>query len=168
MGWSPSSEVDPVISMLDSNSLHWHSWSDVEWSIDVETELFVHSLGLNCWGLINVYNLPFLVSSTVTLVSNNWLSFSIFSSWYIKNFTVLDVDELFSSELEDLPPLWVGSLDLHLLATTIALDVPWLVVDLSLDGQWSLIEPPNLSLLSVSSLNNHVSVVDNFEVSSGT
>jgi len=25
MTWSPSSEVDPVISMLGSNSLHWHS-----------------------------------------------------------------------------------------------------------------------------------------------
>jgi hypothetical protein len=30
------------------DSLHWHSGSNVEWSIDVETEFFVHSLSLNC------------------------------------------------------------------------------------------------------------------------
>jgi len=134
MSWSPSSQVDPMVSVHGYDSLHWHSWSNVEWSIDIESEFFILTLGFNLWSLVNIDNLPFLVSSTMVLVSNNWLSFSVFSSWYIKNLGVLDVDELFSSVLEDLPPLWVGALNLHLASTTIALDVPWLVVDSGLNG----------------------------------
>ena len=37
MSWSPSSQVDPMVSMHGDDSLHWHSRSDVEWSIDMET-----------------------------------------------------------------------------------------------------------------------------------
>jgi len=40
-----------------------------------------------------------------------------------------------------------------------------LVVELGLDGECLLIEPPNLSLVTVWSLDDHVSVVDNFKVS---
>jgi hypothetical protein len=168
MSWSPSSQVDPMVTVFGSNSLHWHSWSHVEWSVDIESELFVHSLCFNFWSLINIDNLPFLVSSSVVLVNNYWTSFSIFSSINIKDLTVLDVNELFSSILEDLPPLWVGSTNLQVFTSTIAYDVPWLVVDLGLDGQWSLIEPPDLSLLSISSLDNHVSIVDDLKISSWT
>jgi hypothetical protein len=64
--------------------------------------------------------------------------------------------------LEDLPPIRVSSLDFHFASTTIALDVPWLAVDLGLDSQRSLIEPPNLSFLRVSSLDDQVSTVDGF------
>jgi hypothetical protein len=40
-----------------------------------------------------------------------------------------------------------------------------LVVDLGLDSQRSLIKPPDLSSLSISCLDNHVSVVDDLEIS---
>ena len=45
VSWSPSSQVDPMISVHGDDSLHWHSRSDVEWSVDMEAEFFVHSLG---------------------------------------------------------------------------------------------------------------------------
>jgi hypothetical protein len=40
-----------------------------------------------------------------------------------------------------------------------------LVVELGLDGQRLLMEVPDLSLSSISSLDNHVSVVDQIKVS---
>jgi len=40
-----------------------------------------------------------------------------------------------------------------------------LVVDLGLDGERFLIEPPGLSLLAILCLDDHLSVVDSFEVS---
>jgi len=105
MSWSPSSQVDPMVSVHSNNSLHWHSRSDVEWSVDIEAKFFIHSLGFKLVGFINIDNLPSLVLSVMALVSNYWLSFSIFTSRDIKNLLVLDVDKLFASVLEDLPPL---------------------------------------------------------------
>jgi len=105
VSWSPSSQVDPMVSVHGDDSLHWHSRSDIEWSVDVEAEFSILSLGIKLFGFINIYNLPSLVSSVMALVSNNWLSFSIFTSRDIKNLLVLDVDKLVASILEDLPPL---------------------------------------------------------------
>jgi len=124
MSLSPSSEIDPVVSMHGNNSLHWHSRSDVEWSIDMEAEFVVESLSLKLFSILSVDNLPSLVLSVMALPDDNWLGFSIFTSFNIKDLIVLDIDKLFTSVLEDLPPLRVGSLNLHLLATSIALDVP--------------------------------------------
>jgi len=105
VSWSPSSQVVPMVSMHGNDSLHWHFGSDVEWSVDVEAEFFIESLGLKIFSIISVDNLPSLVLSIMTLPDNNWLSFSVFTSRDIKNLVVLDVDELFTSVLEDLPPL---------------------------------------------------------------
>jgi len=80
MSWSPSSQVDPVVSMHSDNSLHWHSRPDVEWSVDMEAKFFVQSLGFNLISFINVDDLPFLVSSVVALPDDNWLSFSILTT----------------------------------------------------------------------------------------
>jgi len=41
---SPSLEPNVVSSVAFSNSLHWHSGSKIEWSIDVETEFLIESL----------------------------------------------------------------------------------------------------------------------------
>jgi hypothetical protein len=71
----------------------------------METEFFVESLGLEFVSFININYLPSLVLSVVALVSNDWFSFSIFTSFNIKYLLVLDIDELFTSILEDLPPL---------------------------------------------------------------
>jgi hypothetical protein len=70
----------------------------------VEAEFFIHSLGFNLFSIVNIDNLPFLVLSIMALVDYNWLSFSIFCSINIKSLVVLDVDELFTLVLEDLPP----------------------------------------------------------------
>jgi len=166
VSWSPSSQVDPVVSVHSDNSLHWHSRSDVEWSVEMESRLGINSLGSDISSIISVSNIPLLVELSIVISDSNSLSFNILSFvWDFNNLVVLDVNELFTSELEDLPPLRVGALDLHLASTTIALNMPWLVVDSSLDCQSSLIEVPDLTSLSISGLNNHVSVVDHFKVS---
>jgi hypothetical protein len=166
MSWSPSSEIDPDIWVHGYNSLHWHSRSDVEWSVDMETEFFVESLSLKLFSIFKIDYLPSLVLSIMNLVYNNWLCFSIFITFNIKSLFVLDVNKLVTSVLEDLPPLWVSSGNLNLCWSTIADNVPWLVVNLGLDCQTSLVEPPDLSLFAVSSLNDHVSIVDDLKVSS--
>jgi hypothetical protein len=61
---------------------------------------------------------------------------------------------------ENLPPSWVGWPDLHVLCFTRALDIKWLVVVSGPDGQRLLMEVPDLSLSSIWSLDDHVSVVN--------
>jgi hypothetical protein len=68
--------------------------------------------------------------------------------------------------LEQLEPSRVGAPDLHVSGSTCALDVPRLVVVSSPDGLGLLVEIPDLGLSSVGSLDDHVSVVDQVEVSS--
>jgi hypothetical protein len=67
--------------------------------------------------------------------------------------------------LEDLPPVRVSAPDLNVCRFSWWFDVKWLVVQSSLDSQRFLIEVPFLSLSSVSYLDDHVSVVDEVEVS---
>jgi hypothetical protein len=105
MSWGPSSQVDPMVTVHGGNSLHWHSGSHVEWSVDVEAKFLIHSLGCNLFRILDIDDLPFLVLSIMDLVDDNWLSFNIFCSRNIESLIVLDVDELFTSILEDLPPL---------------------------------------------------------------
>jgi hypothetical protein len=38
---SPSSEINIVSPNTLSNSLHWKSWSDIEWTVNVESEILV-------------------------------------------------------------------------------------------------------------------------------
>jgi hypothetical protein len=96
----------------------------------------------------------------VSSPNNNSLSFSIFTTWYIKHLLVLDIDEVFTLVLENLPPIGVSAVDLHILVTSIWLDVPWLVVVSGSDSQGLLMEVPSLRFSSVSSLNGEVSIVD--------
>jgi len=105
MSWSPSSQIDPMVSVHSNDSLHWHSRSDVEWSIDMETLVLIDSLGSNITSIFNIGNIPFLVSLSIVVGNSNWLSFNISS--FIRDFNnlvVLDVNKLVTSELEDLPP----------------------------------------------------------------
>jgi len=57
---------------------------------------------------------------------------------------------------EELPPVRVGACDLHFIASTIALNVPRLVVGLGSDCQGLLMEVPFLSVSTISDLNNKV------------
>jgi hypothetical protein len=71
----------------------------------MESEFFIVAFGWNLLCFIKINDVPSLILSVMNFMSNNWLSFSIFCSFNIKSFAVLDVDELVSSILEDLPPL---------------------------------------------------------------
>jgi hypothetical protein len=101
---SPSLEGHLGVSVHLSNSVEWKLRNDVEWSVDLETELFVKSLGF-CLNSVNINNLPSLVGTIVSLMNNNFLSFNIFTSTNIKAFSILPVDKVFVLILEDLPPL---------------------------------------------------------------
>jgi hypothetical protein len=68
-------------------------------------------------------------------VYNNSLSFNIFATSYIKNFSVLDVHKLLSLISEDLEPPRVSAPDLHVVSFSGTFDIPRLVVVSSSDGQ---------------------------------
>jgi hypothetical protein len=67
-------------SLAFSNSLHWKSRSDVEWPVDIESEIFVESFICNLCSIFNIDYLPLLVLSAVLLVDLNKLSFNILST----------------------------------------------------------------------------------------
>jgi hypothetical protein len=77
----------------------------------------------------------------------------------------LDVHELSSSESEDLEPLGVSAPDSHLIGSSVVSDVPRLIVISCSDGQRLLMEIPHLSVSSIWSLDDHVSVVDQVKIS---
>jgi hypothetical protein len=64
---SPSLQGNIVGTLALSNSLEWKSWSDIEWSVDMETELFIHSLSVNLISFIYIDYLPLLISSSFVL-----------------------------------------------------------------------------------------------------
>jgi hypothetical protein len=163
---SVSVKHDVVVSMSLSNSLHWKSWLDDEWSVDMESEFFILTLVSNLLWFINVDNIPSLVGSSVSAPCENWLSFDILSTWDIKCFLGLEVDEVFTFILPELPPVGIGAPDLHVGGSSWGLNVPWLVVQLGSDGQGLLMEVPFLGVSSISSLDDHVSAVNNIKISS--
>jgi hypothetical protein len=79
----------------------------------METEVFNNSLRLNLLSLINVDDLPFLVSTSVSLVESNISVFFIFVTLNIKDSVVTDVRDEFSFKNEELPPPGVGAPDLQ-------------------------------------------------------
>jgi hypothetical protein len=104
-----SSSSDPfleshVVRIIISNSLHWKSRSEVEWSIDIESKSTVISLGSYLGCFVNIDNSPSLVSSTVSLPDMNFLSFGISVCRNIENLVVVNISEESSFIGEDLPP----------------------------------------------------------------
>jgi hypothetical protein len=87
-----------------NNSSKWKFGNKVEWSVDMESKVFVQSLGLWAISFVEIDHSPFLVSSSIITVNSYFLSFFILSTRDIKNFAVLPVDELFFLILEDLEP----------------------------------------------------------------
>jgi hypothetical protein len=157
---SLSLQPNVVGTMAFNNSIHWKFWDNVEWSIHMETPFFVQALSLLFLSLVKIDNLPLLVLSSVVTPNSYGLSFLIFTSFNIKYFTVLPVDELAVLILEHLEPSGVSAPDLHVVGSTSTLDIPRLVVISSSDSQWLLMEVPNLGSSTVSNLDDHVSVVD--------
>jgi hypothetical protein len=125
---SPSLEPDIVGTVAFSNSLEWQSWSHIEWSVDMEAELIVHSLGSILIRLINIDDLPLLVLEVTCLsrgINTNTWGFFILGSFNLKDLAGLPVHEIVVLILENLPPIWVGTPDLHVIWFTRALDVEW-------------------------------------------
>ena len=76
---SPSLEGDLACTNALSNSLHWKSGSEIEWSVDMESEFRVESLFGNLSCFINIDYIPFLVSLSDVVPDTNCLTFDIFS-----------------------------------------------------------------------------------------
>jgi len=131
----------------------------------MESKVFVKTFSWLSFCLIYIYYSPFLVGSIMRVIDDNWLSFNILSTTYIKNFSVLNVNKLFTLISEDLEPPRVGAPNLHISSFTSTLDVPRLVVVSCSNGKRLLMEIPNLGLSSIGSFNDHVSVVNEVKVS---
>jgi hypothetical protein len=106
---SPSSNPDITGSVALGNSLHWKSGSNIEWPIDIESELFIKSLGFSLCLLVKIEDLPSLVSSVMSVMNLDLLSFNIFTLEYIEaSVGLLDVTEVFTTVDKDLEPSRVG------------------------------------------------------------
>jgi len=102
----PSVEVDPSSTVALHDSLHWHVGSEVEWSVDVETEFFIESLSLILGSFVKIDDIPFLADTISVLSDNNLSGFLVSGSIDSKDSLVsVDIDELAGLELEDLVPL---------------------------------------------------------------
>jgi hypothetical protein len=132
----------------------------------MEAPVFVKSLSLWSLSFVKIDDSPLLVLSSVVAPNSYLLAFNVFSSSYIKYFTILPIDELIFLILEHLEPSRVGAPDLHVVGSTSTLDIPRLVVISGSDSQGLLMEVPDLGSSTVSYLDDHVSVVDQVEVSS--
>jgi hypothetical protein len=132
----------------------------------MESVFLVESLGLNWLCFVKINDCPSLVVTIVSVPNDDWSSFLVFTSIDINTFLFfLEVTEVLISIGEELPPVGVGAPNLEFSGFSRACDVEGLVVQFGLDCQSSLVEPPNLSVHSVWSLDNHVSIVDYTEVS---
>jgi hypothetical protein len=96
--------MDVSTSSPFNNSSHWHSRSDVEWSVHFKAEIFVHSLGYYILDLVSIDDLPSLVGTVVSIPCDDLSSFLISSTMDIKALSVLDIDEVLIFISEDLPP----------------------------------------------------------------
>jgi hypothetical protein len=109
-----------------------------------------------------------LVIAIMSLPDDNWSTFFISTSRDIKaSVGILEVAEVVSLILENLPPSGVGAPDLEVVWSSWAGNVPWLVVELSSNCQRFLVEPPCLIVSSVLCLNDNVSVINDIKISVG-
>jgi hypothetical protein len=85
---SPSLEDHVGSAKHFSNSVEWEFRNKVEWSVDVETEVIIHSLGLCLGSLVKIENLPFLVLLSSVVSNTNGISFFVLAVSNIKNLVV--------------------------------------------------------------------------------
>ena len=94
-------------------SAHWESRDNVEWSIDIESEVTVEALSTLTLDGVQVNNVPFLVAAVVSVPGDNVLTFLVLATPDIESLIVLDIHELFSLVSEELEPSGVGVSNLH-------------------------------------------------------
>jgi hypothetical protein len=102
---SPSLEPHVSVTVHLSNSIEWKLGDKIEWSVDMESEFFVESLGLNLSSFIKINNLPLLVKSISLSKNSNCLTLNILVSSDIEVLSVLDINESVNLILKDLEPL---------------------------------------------------------------
>jgi len=115
-----------------SNSLHWELRSEVEWLTSKEALASLFTL-LNVGfftHLVSIYNSPSLscLRSTISVLWLDYLSFFIGSILDSNDLLVVDIGEVTSLILEDLPPVRAGAVDLHMGSLTFVVDIEGLIV----------------------------------------
>jgi hypothetical protein len=68
---SPSLHGYIVSSNALCHSSKWKFRDEIEWSIDVETEVFAHSFNLRTLGFIKINNLPLLMFLVIVTQNTN-------------------------------------------------------------------------------------------------
>jgi hypothetical protein len=162
---SPSLEPDVVGTVALNHSVEWELRDNVEWSVDMETEVFIESFSLRSLSFIEINDIPLLVSCLTVTENSNCLTFFILASFNFNDLVVVPVNELVILILENLEPSRVGAPNLHVVGLTRRFDVPRLVVQSGSDSQGLLVEVPDLGSSSVRDLDDHVSVVDQVKIS---
>ena len=116
---SPSLQNNVVGSNTLGNSIEGEFRDNVEWSVDVETEFFVKSLGFSFCLFVKVEDLPSLICTIMSVVNLNCLTFDILVADYIKaSVLLINVTEVLLSKCENLEPLRVGTPDLHVIGSS--------------------------------------------------
>jgi hypothetical protein len=101
---SPSLEYDVVGTDALSNSVQRKLGDNVEWSIDLETEVLVQTLCSSLISFVKIKNIPLLAVASIVVHDINCISFIVLLGSDIEDLVVGEVDELVVLELEDLPP----------------------------------------------------------------
>jgi hypothetical protein len=100
----PLFDPQVVSTLILKNSVGWESRDNIEWSVNLETEVLIKSLGLfSC--LISVDDSPFLVGIVGSLGNSYSGSFFILGAGNVQaSIRLLNITEVFSLISEDLPP----------------------------------------------------------------
>jgi hypothetical protein len=115
-------------TVASNDSMRWESWNDVEWSVDMESKVFIESFLWYWLSFVKIDDFPSLVCTIMSRMYLDICHFFIYITFDGKAFLVLIVDEVLISIIEDLPPLRVSSPDVHDCLCSCALNVPWFVV----------------------------------------
>jgi len=101
---SPSLQPNIVGTVALNNSVEWKLGDKVEWSVDVESEIFADSLSLDGLCFVKIDDIPDLSLGSIAAPHLYWVAFNIFTSSDTKYLVVGPVGELVFLILEDLEP----------------------------------------------------------------
>jgi hypothetical protein len=105
---SPSLQPNIVGTVAFHHSVEWKLGNNIEWSVDMESEVFADSLNLRSLCFVKINNIPLLSSASVVLEDTNCLAFFVLSSFNIEDSRILPIDELVVLISEHLEPSGVG------------------------------------------------------------
>jgi hypothetical protein len=82
---SPSLQPNIVGTVAFHHSVEWKLGDNIEWSVDMETEVLVDSLNLWALCFVKINNIPLLSSGSIVFENTNCLAFFILSIFDIKD-----------------------------------------------------------------------------------